>query len=45
MKHITALKFSLPCTERLASEQVSRHAQLRGYTASADSFPSSSHQH
>ena len=39
------LRTHLQQTEFLTSEQVSRYAQLRGYTASADSFPSSSHQH
>lgn len=39
------LRTHLQQTEFLTSEQVSRYAQLRGYTASTDSFPSSSHQH
>ena len=36
------LRTHLQQTEFLTSEQVSRYAQLRGYTASADSFPSPS---
>lgn len=39
------LRTHLQQIEFLTSEQVGRYAQLRGYTASADSFPSSSHQH
>jgi Spy/CpxP family protein refolding chaperone len=39
------LRTHLQQTELLTSEQVTRYAQLRGYTLSTDSVPTNSHQH
>ena len=39
------LKTHLQQTELLTSEQVTRYALLRGYTASTDPFSANSHQH